>query len=129
MFIIIIILITFIVFSILAIIVVIKTYLEVNAIASSPAFSNSLNYPWASKVNEGAYIFFLVPSCGVRLSALGTSATICSTVPAPGKGKCGTPRLSHFLDNRLTDGCEIFSLTRRPPLPPGRFLVLISVRG
>jgi hypothetical protein len=35
-------------------------------------------------------------------------------------------RLSHFLDNRLADGGEVVSLTRRPP---GRFLVLISVRG
>jgi hypothetical protein len=39
----------------------------------------------------------------------------------------------HFLDNRLTDGGEVVSPTRRPPFtpppPPGRFLVLISVRG
>jgi hypothetical protein len=34
------------------------------------------------------------------------------------------------LDNRLTDGGKVVSLTRRPPFkPPGRFLVLISVRG
>jgi hypothetical protein len=35
------------------------------------------------------------------------------------------------LDNRLTDGGKVASLTRRPPFPPdpGRFLVLISVRG
>jgi hypothetical protein len=34
------------------------------------------------------------------------------------------------LDNRLTDGGEVFSLTRAGhPLHPGRFLVLISVRG
>jgi hypothetical protein len=33
------------------------------------------------------------------------------------------------LDNRLTDGGEVVSLTRRPPFTPGRFLVLISVRG
>jgi hypothetical protein len=32
--------------------------------------------------------------------------------------------------DRLTDGVEVVSLTRRPPFtPPGRFLVLISVRG
>jgi hypothetical protein len=43
---------------------------------------------------------------------------------------CETSRLPHFLDNRLTDGGEVVSLTRRPPFtPPGRFLVLISVRG
>jgi hypothetical protein len=32
------------------------------------------------------------------------------------------------LDNRLTDGGKVVSLTRRP-FPPRRFLVLISVRG
>jgi hypothetical protein len=43
---------------------------------------------------------------------------------------CETSRLPHFLDNRLIDGGEVVSPTRRPALhPPGRFLVLISVRG
>jgi hypothetical protein len=43
---------------------------------------------------------------------------------------CNTPsRLPHFLDNRLIDGGEVISLTRRQPFIPGRFLVLISVRG
>jgi hypothetical protein len=28
---------------------------------------------------------------------------------------CETLRLPHFLDSRLTDGGEVFSLTRRPP--------------
>jgi hypothetical protein len=40
---------------------------------------------------------------------------------------CETSRLIHFLDSRLTDGCEVVSLTN--PLSPGRFLVLISVRN
>jgi hypothetical protein len=35
----------------------------------------------------------------------------------------------HFLDGRLTYSGDVVSLTRRPPFPPGRFLVLISVRG
>jgi hypothetical protein len=38
----------------------------------------------------------------------------------------------HFVDSRFTDGGVVVSLTRRPaarPLPPGRFPVLISVRG
>jgi hypothetical protein len=37
----------------------------------------------------------------------------------------------HFLDNRLTGGGEVVSLTRRPTAlyPPGIFLVLISVWG
>jgi hypothetical protein len=39
------------------------------------------------------------------------------------------PRVPHFLDNRLTDGGNVVSLPRRPPFTPGRFLVLISVRG
>jgi hypothetical protein len=34
-----------------------------------------------------------------------------------------------FSDIRLTDGGEVVSPTRRPLLPPGRFLVLISVGG
>jgi hypothetical protein len=41
-------------------------------------------------------------------------------------------RLPYFLDNRPTDGGEVVSLTSQPagrPLPTGRFLVLISVRG
>jgi hypothetical protein len=31
---------------------------------------------------------------------------------------CETSRLPRFLDNRLTDGGEIVSLTRRPPVTP-----------
>jgi hypothetical protein len=39
-------------------------------------------------------------------------------------------RGSHiFLDNWLTDGGEVLSLTPRSPFTPGRFLALISVRG
>jgi hypothetical protein len=39
-------------------------------------------------------------------------------------------RLPYFLDNGLTDGGKVVSLTRRSLIyPPGRFLVLISVRG
>jgi hypothetical protein len=42
---------------------------------------------------------------------------------------CETSRLPHFLDNWLTDGSEVVSLSTSRPLRPGRFLVLISVRG
>jgi hypothetical protein len=43
---------------------------------------------------------------------------------------CETSRLPHFLENPLTDGGEVVSLTRQPLFTPsGRFLVLISVRG
>jgi hypothetical protein len=39
-------------------------------------------------------------------------------------------RITHFLDNRLTDGGEFVSLTRRSRSTPQKhFLVLISVRG
>jgi hypothetical protein len=31
---------------------------------------------------------------------------------------CETSRLPHFLDNRLTDGDKVVSLTRRPPFTP-----------
>jgi hypothetical protein len=51
-------------------------------------------------------------------------------IPVTGRGGpwgCETSRLQYFLDNRLTDGDKFVNLTRR--LPPGRFLVLISVGG
>jgi hypothetical protein len=31
---------------------------------------------------------------------------------------CGRSRIPHFLDNRLTDGGEVVSLTRRPSFTP-----------
>jgi hypothetical protein len=34
---------------------------------------------------------------------------------------CETSRLPHFLDNRLTDGGEVVSLTRRPPFTPQEY--------
>jgi hypothetical protein len=33
----------------------------------------------------------------------------------------GTSRPPHFLENRLTDGGEVVSLTRRPPFNPRKF--------
>jgi hypothetical protein len=53
-------------------------------------------------------------------------------IPLIGRGGsqgCETSRLPYFLDSRLTDSGEAVNLTRRPSLAPGRFLVLISVRG
>jgi hypothetical protein len=44
-----------------------------------------------------------------------------TAIPETGYGGpygCGTSRLPHFLDSRLTDGSEVVSLTRRPPLTP-----------
>jgi hypothetical protein len=41
-----------------------------------------------------------------------------------------TSRLTHILDSRLIDGADVVSLKRKAALyTPGRFLVLISVRG
>jgi hypothetical protein len=37
-----------------------------------------------------------------------------------GPSGCETSRLPHLLDNRLTDGGEVVSLTRRPPFTPGK---------
>jgi hypothetical protein len=41
----------------------------------------------------------------------------CKAIPVTGRGGpygCETSMLPHFLDNRLKDGGEIVSLTRRP---------------
>jgi hypothetical protein len=35
---------------------------------------------------------------------------------------CETSRFPHFLDNRVTDGGQVVSLTRRPPFSPRKFL-------
>jgi hypothetical protein len=42
-------------------------------------------------------------------------------IPVTGRGGpqgCETSRIPHFLDNRLTDGGEVLSLTCRPPFTP-----------
>jgi hypothetical protein len=45
-------------------------------------------------------------------------------------GLCDVEGPAFCLDSRLTDGGKVVSPTHRPPFtPPGRFLVLISVRG
>jgi hypothetical protein len=58
----------------------------------------------------------------------------CAGVLATGRGGpsgCERSRLPHLLENRLTDGGEVDSLTRRPTAlyTPGGILVLIFVRG
>jgi hypothetical protein len=54
--------------------------------------------------------------------ALDRAATVIGTDKAYPVTDCGGPcetlRLPHFLDNRLTDGGEVVSLTRRRLLPP-----------
>jgi hypothetical protein len=40
---------------------------------------------------------------------------VARTQGCRGPQGCETTRLPHFLDNRLTDGGEVVSLTRRPP--------------
>jgi hypothetical protein len=63
------------------------------------------------------------------------NVTINTVSPVAGRGgpsDCQTSRLPYFLRNRLTDGGEVVILTRRQvalPPPPGKFLVLISVKG
>jgi hypothetical protein len=37
--------------------------------------------------------------------------------------------IPHFLDNRLTDGGEVVSLTRRPRFTRQKDFLIISVRG
>jgi hypothetical protein len=49
------------------------------------------------------------------------SGKVSKTNPVTGHGGpqgCETSRIPHFLDNRLIDGGEVVSLTRRPPFTP-----------
>jgi hypothetical protein len=42
-------------------------------------------------------------------------------IPVTGRGGpsgCETSRFPHFLDNRLTDGGKVVSLTHQPPFTP-----------
>jgi hypothetical protein len=57
------------------------------------------------------------------------------TIPVTGCGgsqDCEMSRLPHFLDNRLTDGGEVVSLTRRPPFTsrkiPGTHILCVKVK-
>jgi hypothetical protein len=72
--------------------------------------------------------------------ALNRSATVTGGLKnkskaIPGTGRegpsgCERSRLSHLLNNRLTDGGKVVSITRRPRFtPPGMFLVLISIKA
>jgi hypothetical protein len=56
----------------------------------------------------------------------------CKTVPVTGHGGpwgYERSRLQHFLDSRLTDGSDVFSLILRLPYTPRKVLVFISVGG
>jgi hypothetical protein len=57
----------------------------------------------------------------------------CKALSVRGRGSpegCETSMLRYILENRLIDGGEVVSLTHQPHFtPPGRFLMLISVRG
>jgi hypothetical protein len=53
--------------------------------------------------------------CSIHISKTGKA------IPVTGHGGpygCGTSRLPHFLDNWLTHGSEVVSLTRQPPFTP-----------
>jgi hypothetical protein len=69
-----------------------------------------------------AFLYFRYPAHSLR-----------KVIPVTGRGRqygCETFRFPHFLENRLTDSGKVVRPTRRPPFTlPGRFLVLISVRG
>jgi hypothetical protein len=39
-------------------------------------------------------------------------------IPVTGSGGCEMSRLTHYLDNRLTDSGKVVSLTRRLPFAP-----------
>jgi hypothetical protein len=50
-----------------------------------------------------------------------TGPYLGKAIPVTGRGGpygCEALRASHYLDNRLTDGGEVVSLTRRPPYTP-----------
>jgi hypothetical protein len=50
-----------------------------------------------------------------------TSPLLGKTIPVTGHGRpqgFETPKLRYFLDNQLTDGGEVVSLTLRPPFTP-----------
>jgi hypothetical protein len=74
----------------------------------------------------------VTPEPKVKILNLALSDATKRVIPARFRGDpyiCETSRLPHFIDKRLTDGGEVASLMRRLPLPPGRFLLPISVRG
>jgi hypothetical protein len=61
----------------------------------------------------------------IQLQVIGYAISVTGRGDPEG---CEPSRLSHFLDNRITDGAEV-TLRAGRPLTPGRILVLISVRG
>jgi hypothetical protein len=90
----------------------------------SPSFTDSfINSVYFSLVVS--YQRTDVENSSVQVKEKGKAIPVTSHEGPQG---CETSRLQHFLHSRLPDGGEV-SLTCRHPLPPGRFLVLISVRG
>jgi hypothetical protein len=104
------------------------------------AFSTPESYSWVRNRPRGPTILtahFLHTNSGIALQVrprphppidIGKG----KDMPVTGRGApdgCETSRLPHFLDNRLTDGGESVRLTRSHPLPPRRFLILISIRS
>jgi hypothetical protein len=61
------------------------------------------------------YIFMMVTSLWTSLTVKGKAIPVTGR---EGPYVFETSRLPHYLDNRLTDGGEVVSLTRRPPFTP-----------
>ena len=60
--------------------------------------------------------------------------SLCKNVKESRNGPCVAQRVQGGLGSQISwhsarEGGEVVSLTRRPPLPPGMFLVLIFSRG
>jgi hypothetical protein len=83
----------------------------------SPLKRTNLNSPSPEDLNRSSFrnvVFssFRIPDDGKKKG---------KAIPETGRGGpqgCKKSRLPHFLDNWLTDGGEVVSLTRRPPFTP-----------
>jgi hypothetical protein len=60
----------------------------------------------------------LVQICSIAHNFLVSNIKAIRATGREGPYGCETPRLPHFLDNRLTDGVQVVSLTRRPTFTP-----------
>jgi hypothetical protein len=84
------------------------------------AFHVWINHVYSPSCGQFSYIIFQhVTIHYKKLVAEGIKKG--RAIPVTGRGgpqSCKTSRLPYFLDNRLTDGDDVVSLTRRPPFTP-----------